>query len=50
MCVAYGRMEDMIFSGAASGDIYIWKNNLLLKTVKAHDGPIFALHALDKVP
>uniref|UniRef100_UPI00398E636F echinoderm microtubule-associated protein-like 6 isoform X3 n=1 Tax=Pristiophorus japonicus TaxID=55135 RepID=UPI00398E636F len=48
MCVSYGRMEDMIFSGAANGDVYIWKNNLLLKTVKAHDGPIFAMHALDK--
>ncbi|XP_072121311.1 echinoderm microtubule-associated protein-like 6 isoform X4 [Mobula birostris] len=48
MSVTYGQMEDMIFSGAASGDVYIWKNNILLKTVKAHDGPIFALHALDK--
>ncbi|GCB64382.1 hypothetical protein scyTo_0011737, partial [Scyliorhinus torazame] len=48
MCVSYGQMEDMMFSGAANGDVYIWKINLLLKTVKAHDGPIFAMHALDK--
>uniref|UniRef100_A0A8C8RE05 EMAP like 6 n=1 Tax=Pelusios castaneus TaxID=367368 RepID=A0A8C8RE05_9SAUR len=48
MSVSYGRMEDIVFSGAATGDIYIWKDILLLKTVKAHDGPVFAMHALDK--
>lgn len=49
MSVSYGRIEDLVFSGAATGDIYIWKDTLLLKTVKAHDGPVFAMHALDKV-
>lgn len=49
MSVSYGRIEDLVFSGAATGDIYIWKDILLLKTVKAHDGPVFAMHALDKV-
>lgn len=49
MCVSYGRMEDLVFSGAATGDIFIWKEILLLKTVKAHDGPVFAMYALDKV-
>lgn len=49
MCVSYGRMEDLVFSGAATGDIFIWKDILLLKTVKAHDGPVFAMYALDKV-
>ncbi|XP_043551898.1 echinoderm microtubule-associated protein-like 6 isoform X1 [Chiloscyllium plagiosum] len=48
MCVSYGQMEDMMFSGAANGDVYIWKRNLLLKTIKAHDGPVIAMHALDK--
>ncbi|XP_051829524.1 echinoderm microtubule-associated protein-like 6 [Antechinus flavipes] len=48
MSVSYGRMEDLVFSGAATGDIFIWKDILLLKTVKAHDGPVFAMHALDK--
>ncbi|NWU55111.1 EMAL6 protein, partial [Dromas ardeola] len=48
MSVSYGRIEDLVFSGAATGDIYIWKDTLLLKTVKAHDGPVFAMHALDK--
>lgn len=49
MSVSYGRIEDLVFSGSATGDIYIWKDILLLKTVKAHDGPVFAMHALDKV-
>lgn len=49
MSVSYGRIEDLVFSGAATGDIYIWKDTVLLKTVKAHDGPVFAMHALDKV-
>ncbi|OXB63038.1 hypothetical protein ASZ78_014805, partial [Callipepla squamata] len=48
MSVSYGRIEDLVFSGAATGDIFIWKDTLLLKTVKAHDGPVFAMHALDK--
>lgn len=49
LCVSYGRVEDLVFSGAATGDIFIWKDVLLLKTVKAHDGPVFAMYALDKV-
>ncbi|XP_075452064.1 echinoderm microtubule-associated protein-like 6 isoform X1 [Ascaphus truei] len=48
LCVSYGRAEDLVFSGAATGDIYIWKDVLLLKTIKAHDGPVFAMYALDK--
>uniref|UniRef100_A0A8C0UQ86 EMAP like 6 n=1 Tax=Cyanistes caeruleus TaxID=156563 RepID=A0A8C0UQ86_CYACU len=48
MSVSYGRVEELVFSGAATGDIYIWKETLLLRTVKAHDGPVFAMHALDK--
>lgn len=49
MSVSYGRIEALAFSGSAAGDIYIWKEIMLLKTVKAHDGPVFAMHALDKV-
>ncbi|KAM3930547.1 echinoderm microtubule-associated protein-like 6 isoform 4-T4 [Leptodactylus fuscus] len=48
MCVSYGRSEDLVYSGAATGDIYVWKDILLLKTIKAHDGPVFAMYALDK--
>ncbi|XP_008295351.1 echinoderm microtubule-associated protein-like 6 [Stegastes partitus] len=48
MSVCYGRSEALVFSGAATGDVYIWKEPLLLKTVKAHDGPVFAMFSLDK--
>ncbi|XP_068597059.1 echinoderm microtubule-associated protein-like 6 [Brachionichthys hirsutus] len=48
MSVCYSRSEALVFSGGATGDIYIWKEPLLLKTVKAHDGPVFAMFSLDK--
>ncbi|KAI3362845.1 hypothetical protein L3Q82_001894 [Scortum barcoo] len=48
MSVCYGRSEALVFSGAANGDVYIWKEPLLLKTVKAHDGPVFTMFSLDK--
>uniref|UniRef100_A0AAQ4RNR3 EMAP like 6 n=2 Tax=Gasterosteus aculeatus aculeatus TaxID=481459 RepID=A0AAQ4RNR3_GASAC len=48
MSVCYGRSDALVFSGGATGDVYIWKEALLLKTVKAHDGPVFAMFSLDK--
>ncbi|KAI9533540.1 Echinoderm microtubule-associated protein-like 6 [Dissostichus eleginoides] len=48
MSVCYGRSEALVFSGGATGDVYIWKEALLLKTIKAHDGPVFAMFSLDK--
>ncbi|XP_072293600.1 echinoderm microtubule-associated protein-like 6 isoform X2 [Eucyclogobius newberryi] len=48
MSVCYGRTDALVFSGAATGDVYIWKEPVLLKTVKAHDGPVFAMFSLDK--
>lgn len=49
MSACYGRSEGLVFSGAATGDVYVWKEPLLLKKVKAHDGPVFAMFSLDKV-
>ncbi|XP_047458383.1 echinoderm microtubule-associated protein-like 6 isoform X2 [Mugil cephalus] len=48
MTACYGRGEELVFSGAANGDVYVWKETLLLKTVKAHDGPVFSMFSLDK--
>ena len=50
MSACYGRSEDLVFSGATSGDVYIWRDTSLVKTIKAHDGPVFAMCSLDKVP
>uniref|UniRef100_A0A3P8UFH2 EMAP like 6 n=1 Tax=Cynoglossus semilaevis TaxID=244447 RepID=A0A3P8UFH2_CYNSE len=48
MSACYGRSEDMVFSGATNGDVYIWRDTTLIKTIKAHDGPVFAMCSLDK--
>ena len=50
MCAVYGWSEEMVFSGTCTGDICIWRDMFLMKTVKAHDGPVFSVHALEKVP
>lgn len=49
MSACFGRSEDLVFSGATNGDIYIWRDTTLVKTIKAHDGPVFAMCSLDKV-
>uniref|UniRef100_A0A4W5P4Z4 EMAP like 6 n=1 Tax=Hucho hucho TaxID=62062 RepID=A0A4W5P4Z4_9TELE len=48
MSVCYGRSEDLVFSGSTTGDVYIWRATTLMKTIKAHDGPVFAMCSLDK--
>ncbi|KAM6956797.1 echinoderm microtubule-associated protein-like 6 [Aplochiton taeniatus] len=48
MSVCYGRVEELVFTGAATGDVYVWKEPLLVQTIKAHDGPVFAMYSLDK--
>ncbi|KAL1006209.1 hypothetical protein UPYG_G00069270 [Umbra pygmaea] len=48
MSVCYGRSEELVFSGATTGDVYIWRETTLMKTIKAHDGPVFSMCSLDK--
>ncbi|XP_048456030.1 echinoderm microtubule-associated protein-like 5 [Rhincodon typus] len=48
MCVVYGWTDEMIFSGTSTGDVYIWKDMFIIKRIKAHDGPVFSMHALEK--
>uniref|UniRef100_A0A673LU81 Echinoderm microtubule-associated protein-like 5 n=1 Tax=Sinocyclocheilus rhinocerous TaxID=307959 RepID=A0A673LU81_9TELE len=48
MSAVYGWTEEMVFSGTCTGDICIWRDMFLVKTVKAHDGPVFSMHALEK--
>ncbi|KAF3844802.1 hypothetical protein F7725_007965 [Dissostichus mawsoni] len=43
MCAVYGWSEEMVFSGTCTGDICIWRDMFLMKTVKAHDGPVFRI-------
>ena len=39
----------MIYSGGSDGNVFVWSGTTLQKTVKAHEGPLFAMHSLDKV-
>ncbi|XP_038631944.1 echinoderm microtubule-associated protein-like 5 isoform X6 [Scyliorhinus canicula] len=48
MCVVYGWTDEVVFSGTSTGDVYIWKDMFIIKRIKAHDGPIFSMHALEK--
>ncbi|XP_012942464.1 echinoderm microtubule-associated protein-like 6 isoform X2 [Aplysia californica] len=48
MCVAYGKTSDICFSGGSDGHVFVWQGVELQKTVKAHEGPVFAMHSLDK--
>uniref|UniRef100_A0A4W4ENS0 HELP domain-containing protein n=1 Tax=Electrophorus electricus TaxID=8005 RepID=A0A4W4ENS0_ELEEL len=48
MCAVYGWTEETVFSGTSSGDICIWRDMLMVKKVKAHDGPVFSMYALEK--
>lgn len=49
MCVTYGKSPDLVYSGGASGKVYIWQGNALQNSVQAHEGPVFAMQVLEKV-
>ena len=49
MCITFGKTSDTCYTGGGNGSIYIWQGVNLLKAVKAHEGPLFAMHSLDKV-
>ena len=35
----------MTFTGSISGDVFVWKDNVLTRLVsQAHSGPIFAMY------
>ena len=36
--------DDVTFTGSISGDVFVWKNNVLTRLVsQAHSGPVFAM-------
>ena len=49
MCITYPKNAGIIVSGATSGLIYLWHDEVLKSTVQGHQGPVFAIHALEKV-
>jgi len=49
LCVAFDKQQDVSHSGGANGFIYHWQSNMLTGTVKGHQGPVFAMLAVEKV-
>ena len=49
LCLSFGKAEDVVYSGGSDGNVFVWAGTVLQKTVKAHEGPLFAMHSLDKV-
>lgn len=46
ICALLVTLQDGItYTGAMSGDVYVWKDNVFLRMVtKAHDGPVFSMY------
>ena len=49
LCLAFGKTADITYSGGSDGNVFVWAGTNLQKVVKAHQGPLFAMHSLDKV-
>lgn len=49
LCITYPKTPGVCVSGGSTGFVYIWNNENLKGTVQAHQGPVFAIHALEKV-
>eukprot|EP00111_Clytia_hemisphaerica_P009365 TCONS_00027488-protein len=48
LCVTHPKEAGTLVTGAANGKLYVWQNEVLKTCVAAHEGPVFALHALEK--
>lgn len=48
LCITYPKTPGVCVSGGSTGFVYIWNNENLKGTVQAHQGPVFAIHALEK--
>ncbi|XP_078612841.1 echinoderm microtubule-associated protein-like 6 [Branchiostoma floridae x Branchiostoma japonicum] len=41
--VAHGSTPEDVYTGAPSGQVYVWRGNNLARTVQAHSGPCFSV-------
>ena len=48
MCITFGKLPELCYTGGANGSIYVWTNRVLTKIIPAHNGPIFAIYAHDQ--
>lgn len=49
LCATCPSEAGIVITGASNGQLYIWNNETLKGCVEAHQGPVFAIHALEKV-
>ena len=43
MCINFGHADNFTYTGTLNGEVYIWQENKLVKVVKAHKGPLYAI-------
>ena len=48
MCITFGKLPELCYTGGGDGSIYVWNNRVLTKVIPAHNGPIFAIYAHDQ--
>ena len=46
LCICHSPLEDVVYTGAQSGEIYVWQGSTYRKAIPAHKGPVYAMFAL----
>jgi len=46
LCICHSSLEDVVYTGAQSGEIYVWQGSTYRKAIPAHKGPVYAMFAL----
>ena len=46
LCVCHSPIDDLCFTGADNGMVYVWQSTTLRRSVKAHNGPVCAMYSL----
>ena len=46
LCICHSQREDLCYTGASSGEIYIWQSSTYRKSIAAHKGAVYAMFAL----
>jgi microtubule-associated protein-like 6 len=49
MCLCYGVEAGVCYSGSATGAVYVWRAKKLIRTIDAHQGPVFTICPLQSV-
>lgn len=46
LCICHSPNEDICYTGAQSGEIYVWQGSTYRKAIPAHKGAVYAMFAL----